>query len=140
MVQLRGPREAPYPAHLGSPRRDPALGAVHSSLRGLDRNHCVQAPLKIRAHLRSKLLSLTDADINGRATLMPWHVYIHALAVATCTAVTLEKATFPLILHYSTEAILVNSLGVSVVIGGFVFLAVISPVNDREDILRGSAD
>ncbi|KAM7506922.1 hypothetical protein LguiA_017375 [Lonicera macranthoides] len=86
---------------------------------------------------------------NSRATLLPWHlflgVYIYALAVATCTTGILEKATFlqsnHVISHYSAEAILVNSLGVSIVVlGGFVVLAVISPVNGEGDILKVTAD
>lgn len=86
---------------------------------------------------------------NSRATLLPWHVffgvYIYALAVATCTTGILEKATFlqtnQVISRYSTEALLVNSLGVLIVVlGGFVILAVISPVNGKGDVLKGSAE
>ncbi|CAL5369701.1 unnamed protein product [Camellia sinensis] len=86
---------------------------------------------------------------NSRATLLPWHVffgvYIYALAVVTCTTGILEKATFlqtnQVITRYSTEALLVNCLGVLIVVlGGFVILAVISPVNGKDDILRGSIE
>ncbi|KAA8547827.1 hypothetical protein F0562_004256 [Nyssa sinensis] len=83
---------------------------------------------------------------NSRANLLPWHVffglYIYALAVATCTTGILEKATFlqtnQVISRYSMEALLVNSLGILIVVlGGFVILAVISPVNGKGDIPRG---
>ncbi|XP_059640055.1 transmembrane ascorbate ferrireductase 2 [Cornus florida] len=86
---------------------------------------------------------------NGRATLLPWHVffgvYIYALAVATCTTGILEKATFlqtnKVISRYSTEALLVNSLGILIVaLGGFVILAVVSPVNGKGDLPRGSIE
>ncbi|GFZ18967.1 cytochrome B561-1 [Actinidia rufa] len=86
---------------------------------------------------------------NSRATLLPWHVffgvYIYALAVATCTTGILEKATFlqtnQIISRYSTEALLVNSLGVLIVVlGGFVILAVISPPNGKGEIPRGSIE
>lgn len=86
---------------------------------------------------------------NSRATLLPWHVfvgvYIYALAVATCTTGILEKATFlqtnKVISRYSAEALLVNSLGVLIIaLGGFVVLAVVSPVGGKGDILRGSTE
>ncbi|PSR87803.1 Transmembrane ascorbate ferrireductase [Actinidia chinensis var. chinensis] len=86
---------------------------------------------------------------NSRATLLPWHVffgvYIYALSVATCTTGILEKATFlqtnQIISRYSTEALLVNSLGVLIVVlGGFVILAVISPPNGKGEIPRGSIE
>ncbi|OVA05049.1 Cytochrome b561 [Macleaya cordata] len=73
---------------------------------------------------------------SSRAVLMPWHVffgiYIYALAVATAATGILEKATFlqtnQVISRYSTESMLVNSLGILIVIlGGFVILAIISP-------------
>ncbi|GAB4827430.1 hypothetical protein Ancab_034315 [Ancistrocladus abbreviatus] len=74
---------------------------------------------------------------SNRAFLLPWHVflgvYIYALAIATTTTGILEKATFlqssKVISRYSTEALLVNSMGIlTVVLGGFVILAVIAPV------------
>lgn len=80
---------------------------------------------------------------------MPWHVffgvYIYALAIATCTTGILEKATFlqtnNIISRYSSEALLVNSLGILIVVlGGFVILAVVSPVYGRGDIIRGSIE
>ncbi|CAK9143860.1 unnamed protein product [Ilex paraguariensis] len=86
---------------------------------------------------------------NNRATLLPWHVffgvYVYALALATCTTGILEKATFlqthQIISRYSTEALLVNSLGVLIIVlGGFVILAVISPMNGKSDVLRGSIE
>ncbi|CAL5370797.1 unnamed protein product [Camellia sinensis] len=86
---------------------------------------------------------------NSRATLLPWHVffgvYIYALAVATCTTGILEKATFlqthQIITRYSNEALLVNSLGVLIVVlGGFVVLAVVSPVNGKGDVPRRSVE
>ncbi|XP_031109503.1 probable transmembrane ascorbate ferrireductase 2 [Ipomoea triloba] len=82
---------------------------------------------------------------NSRAGLLPWHVFfgifIYALAVATCTTGLLEKVTFlqtnHIISRYSTEALLVNSLGMLIVaLGGLVILAVASPVNGHGDILR----
>uniref|UniRef100_A0A7N0TFQ9 ascorbate ferrireductase (transmembrane) n=1 Tax=Kalanchoe fedtschenkoi TaxID=63787 RepID=A0A7N0TFQ9_KALFE len=82
---------------------------------------------------------------NSRATLMPWHVffgvYIYALAVATATTGILEKATFlqtnNVISRYSTEALLVNSLGILIVsLGGLVILAVVAPVSGRGDHYR----
>ncbi|XP_004306029.1 PREDICTED: probable transmembrane ascorbate ferrireductase 2-like [Fragaria vesca subsp. vesca] len=85
---------------------------------------------------------------NSRANLMPWHVffgvYIYALAVVTVTTGILEKATFlqanHVISRYSTEALLINSLGILVVaLGGFVILAVIAPAN-KGDIFRESTD
>lgn len=72
-------------------------------------------------------------------------VYIYALAVATATTGILEKATFlqtnNVISRYSTEALLVNSLGVSIVVlGGFVILALVTPTNPKGDAHRGSAE
>ncbi|KAL6287590.1 hypothetical protein ACE6H2_011980 [Prunus campanulata] len=87
---------------------------------------------------------------NSRATLLPWHVFVgiytYALAVVTVTTGILEKATFlqtnHIISRYSTEALLVNSLGILVVVlGGFVILAVITPTNNnRGDVHRGSIE
>ncbi|KAL2504807.1 putative transmembrane ascorbate ferrireductase 2 [Abeliophyllum distichum] len=86
---------------------------------------------------------------NSRTSLLSWHVYfgvyIYALAVATCTTGILEKATFlqtnNIISRYSSEALLVNSLGILIVIlGGFVILAVVSPVYGKGDVLRGSIE
>lgn len=86
---------------------------------------------------------------NSRASLVPWHVffgiYIYALAIATCTTGILEKATFlqtqQVISRYSTEALLVNSLGILIVVlGGFVILAVVSPVRSKGDIPKGTID
>lgn len=83
---------------------------------------------------------------SSRAFLLPWHVflgiYIYALAVATALTGILEKATFlqtnKVISRYSTEAILVNSMGILIVaLGGFVILAVITPVNGKGDSNRG---
>ncbi|KAF5747444.1 transmembrane ascorbate ferrireductase 2 [Tripterygium wilfordii] len=80
---------------------------------------------------------------NSRVTLLPWHVffgvYIYALSVATATTGFLEKATFlqthKIISRYSTEALLVNSLGILIVVlGGFVILALIAPVHGKADI------
>lgn len=72
-------------------------------------------------------------------------MYIYALAVATCITGILEKATFlqthNIISRYSTEALLVNSLGMLIVVlGGFVILAVVSPVHGKGDMLRGSIE
>ncbi|PKI75604.1 hypothetical protein CRG98_004005 [Punica granatum] len=79
---------------------------------------------------------------NGRASLLPWHVflgiYIYALSVATATTGFLEKATFlqasHIISHYSSEALLINSLGILVaVLGGLVILTVVSPPAAAKD-------
>ncbi|GMI63431.1 cytochrome B561-1 [Hibiscus trionum] len=79
---------------------------------------------------------------NSRAALLPWHVffgmYTYALAVATTTTGILEKLTFlqtnRVISRYSTEALLVNSLGILIVVlGGTVILATLTPVNGRSD-------
>ncbi|XVF20582.1 hypothetical protein REPUB_Repub12eG0013000 [Reevesia pubescens] len=83
---------------------------------------------------------------NSRAALLPWHVffgmYTYALAVATATTGILEKLTFlqtnQVISRYSTEAMLVNSLGILIVVmGGFVILATVTPVNGKSDAHRG---
>ncbi|KAJ6987947.1 hypothetical protein NC653_021017 [Populus alba x Populus x berolinensis] len=84
-------------------------------------------------------------SINSRAALLPWHVflgiYIYALAVATTATGILEKATF-LQVHnitspYSTEAYLVNSLGMLVVVlGGCVILAIVTPMSAKGDAFR----
>ncbi|XP_030452224.1 transmembrane ascorbate ferrireductase 2-like isoform X1 [Syzygium oleosum] len=76
----------------------------------------------------------------SRATLLPWHVffgiYIYALAIATATTGFLEKATFlqtnQVISRYSSEALLMNSLGVLVVVlGGFIVLTILAPANGK---------
>ncbi|CAA3026796.1 probable transmembrane ascorbate ferrireductase 2 [Olea europaea subsp. europaea] len=86
---------------------------------------------------------------HSKASLLPWHVffgiYMYALAIATCTTGILEKATFlqtnQVISRYSTEALLVNSLGILIVVlGGFVILAVVSPVHRKGDIPKGTID
>lgn len=86
---------------------------------------------------------------NGRAKLLPWHVffgvYIYALAVAACATGILEKATFlqtnQVISRYSREALLVNSMGILIVIlGGFVILAIVSPTNGKTDFVRETAE
>jgi cytochrome b-561 len=78
---------------------------------------------------------------------MPWHVffgiYIYALAIATTTTGILEKATFlqtnNVISRYSSEAILVNCLGVLIVaLGGFVILGLVTPTYNKADVLRGN--
>lgn len=82
---------------------------------------------------------------SSRASLHPWHVYfgvfIYALAVATTLTGILEKLTFlqanHVISRYSTEALLMNSLGMLVmVLGGFVVLALVNSVNGKGDIPR----
>jgi len=82
---------------------------------------------------------------NSRATLLPWHVffgvYIYALAIATAATGILEKATFlqtsKVISRYSTEALLVNFLGILIVVlGGFVTLATVTPANGIVDAHR----
>lgn len=86
---------------------------------------------------------------SNRASLLPWHVffgvYIYALAIATVTTGILEKATFlqsnKVISRYSTEAMLVNSLGVLVVaLGGFVILALVTSTNDKVDNVREATE
>ncbi|KAK7838557.1 transmembrane ascorbate ferrireductase 2 isoform X1 [Quercus suber] len=86
---------------------------------------------------------------NSRAALLPWHVffgvYIYALAVVTTTTGILEKVTFlqtnKVISRYSTEALLVNSLGILIVVlGGFVTLAVVTPANGKGDAPRRSTE
>ncbi|EEF36389.1 transmembrane ascorbate ferrireductase 2 [Ricinus communis] len=85
----------------------------------------------------------------SRATLLPWHVffgvYIYALAVATATTGILEKATFlqtnKVISRYSTEALLVNSMGILIIVlGGFVVLATITPLHPKESVTRNSTE
>lgn len=77
-----------------------------------------------------------------RTSFKPWHVYlgtfIYALAVVTTMTGFLEKATFlqahQLISRYSTEARLVNSLGMlTAVLAGLVILGVVSPVYTKGD-------
>ncbi|KAK1383445.1 putative transmembrane ascorbate ferrireductase 2 [Heracleum sosnowskyi] len=87
---------------------------------------------------------------NSRSSqLLPWHVffgvYIYALAVATCATGILEKATFlqtnHIISRYSSEALLVNSLGVLLIaLGGSVILAIISPGYGKGEILTRSTE
>lgn len=81
---------------------------------------------------------------NSRASLMSWHVflgvYIYALAIVTATTGILEKLTFlqvnQVITRYSTEAMLVNTTGVLILIlGGFVILGVVTPVNGKTQVL-----
>lgn len=84
---------------------------------------------------------------NSRVALLPWHVffgiYIYALSIATATTGLLEKATFlqtnNVISRYSSEALLVNSLGILIVIlGGFVILGIVSPSYNKAEVLRGN--
>ncbi|KAG6522820.1 hypothetical protein ZIOFF_019975 [Zingiber officinale] len=83
---------------------------------------------------------------NGRALLLPWHVffglYIYSLAIATTVTGFLEKATFlqssNLISRYSNEAVLINFMGILIIIlGGFVSLAVIMPPSIKSDAYKG---
>ncbi|XP_074279317.1 transmembrane ascorbate ferrireductase 2-like [Silene latifolia] len=82
---------------------------------------------------------------NSRTSLLPWHVffgvYIYALAIATSLTGILEKATFlqssHIISRYCTEALLVNSMGILIVVlGGFVILALVAPVTGKSEIPR----
>ncbi|GAB2210846.1 hypothetical protein Droror1_Dr00016133 [Drosera rotundifolia] len=82
---------------------------------------------------------------SGRAFLLPWHaffgLYIYALAIATATTGILEKTTFlqlnKVISRFSSEAMLVNSMGILIVVlGGFVILAVITPAKGDTPIYR----
>ncbi|KAH0467357.1 hypothetical protein IEQ34_004595 [Dendrobium chrysotoxum] len=86
---------------------------------------------------------------NNRSFLLPWHVffglYVYALALATVSTGILEKATFlqmnNVISRYSSEAFLVNSLGILLmVLGGTVVLAVIAPANVKSDGPRGGME
>jgi cytochrome b-561 len=86
---------------------------------------------------------------NNRATLLPWHVffgvYIYALAVVTAATGILEKITFlqtnHIISRYSTEALLVNSLGILIVVlGGLVILALVAPKNSKSDTMRDTIE
>ncbi|KAE8659374.1 putative transmembrane ascorbate ferrireductase 2 [Hibiscus syriacus] len=79
---------------------------------------------------------------NSRAALLPWHVffgmYAYAIAIVTATTGILEKLTFlqtnQVISRYSTEALLVNSLGILIVaVGGFVIVATLTPLNEESD-------
>lgn len=81
---------------------------------------------------------------NSRARLLPWHAYlgcyIYALSVITCITGYLERATslqtHQIISRYSTEAILINSMGIlTFVLAGFVILGVVSPVYKNGDTL-----
>jgi len=81
----------------------------------------------------------------ARATVLPWHVflglYIYGLAVATAETGFLEKLTFlqgsQTIARYSTEALLVNCLGlVLALLSGCVILSTISPANGKGDAFR----
>ncbi|KAL5723532.1 ascorbate ferrireductase (transmembrane) [Ranunculus cassubicifolius] len=82
---------------------------------------------------------------NTRATLLPWHVffgmYLYALSIATATTGILEKATFlqvnKVILRYSSEAMLMNFLGVSIVVlGGMVVLAIVIPESGKVEATK----
>ncbi|XP_057768495.1 transmembrane ascorbate ferrireductase 2-like [Salvia miltiorrhiza] len=84
---------------------------------------------------------------NGRASLLPWHGYlghyIYGLSVITCATGFLERATslqtHQIISRYSTEAILINSMGVlTVVLAGLVILGLVSPVYRYGDKLNGT--
>lgn len=84
---------------------------------------------------------------SSRAFLLPWHVflgvYIYALAIATTVTGILEKVTFlqtnHIISRYSTEALLVNSMGILIVVlGGFVILALVAPLNGKGEIPRAA--
>lgn len=86
---------------------------------------------------------------NSRSSLLPWHVflgvYIYALAIAAATTGILEKATFlqtnQVISRYSTEALMVNSLGILIVLlGGFVILATITPPNGKGEVIRSTSE
>ncbi|KAF3792530.1 putative transmembrane ascorbate ferrireductase 2 [Nymphaea thermarum] len=84
-----------------------------------------------------------------RASLLPWHVflgiYIYGMAITAAVTGILEKLTFlqgsKTITRYSTEALLVNLLGILIVsLGGVVILALISPSNSKADVHRGTPE
>ncbi|CAN1126204.1 Transmembrane ascorbate ferrireductase 2 [Linum perenne] len=86
---------------------------------------------------------------SSRATLLPWHVffgvYIYALTIVTATTGLLEKATFlqinKVISRYSTEALMVNSLGILIVVlGGLVVLATVTPLRGKGEIPRNATE
>ncbi|KAF5205380.1 Cytochrome b561 [Thalictrum thalictroides] len=79
---------------------------------------------------------------NTRTALLPWHIffgiYLYVLAIGTVATGILEKATFlqsnKVISRYSSEAMLINSLGIMIVVlGGFVILAIIVPIKMPTD-------
>ncbi|EPS73361.1 hypothetical protein M569_01396 [Genlisea aurea] len=88
---------------------------------------------------------------NSRASLLPWHVffgiYVYVLAVATCLTGFLEKLTFlqsaKMVTRYSTEALLVNSLGILlIVLSGLMVLGVVSnsAVISKGDLNRAAVE
>ncbi|GJN03382.1 hypothetical protein PR202_ga20819 [Eleusine coracana subsp. coracana] len=86
---------------------------------------------------------------SGRAFLLPWHVFfgvfIYVLAIATSVTGLLEKSIFmqsaKMIGRFSTEAILMNSLGMLLVLlSTLVILAIVSPGTSRIDTYRGSSE
>ncbi|KAK3121607.1 hypothetical protein QOZ80_8BG0657120 [Eleusine coracana subsp. coracana] len=86
---------------------------------------------------------------SGRAFLLPWHVFfgvfIYVLAIATSVTGLLEKSIFmqsaKMIGRFSTEAILMNSVGMLLVLlSTLVMLAIVSPGTSRIDTYRGSSE
>lgn len=85
---------------------------------------------------------------NGTVTLeiyVVFGIYLYTLSIATAVTRILEKATFlqsnKVILHYSTEAMLINCLGIwIVVLGGFVIHAIIVPVTGSGGANRVAAE
>ncbi|KAJ7518776.1 hypothetical protein O6H91_20G008300 [Diphasiastrum complanatum] len=74
------------------------------------------------------------ATENTRSALKPWHIFFglltYGLTIAMAESGTQEKLTFlqitSVIGRYSSEALIANSLGVTLVLlGAFVFLAVV---------------
>lgn len=72
---------------------------------------------------------------SSRTSLLPWHVffgvYIYALSIASTVTGILERATSlqrkNLITRYSTEAMLLNTMGVLIaLLGGLVVLALVA--------------
>ncbi|KAJ7523653.1 hypothetical protein O6H91_18G057100 [Diphasiastrum complanatum] len=79
---------------------------------------------------------------NTRSALKPWHIFfglfIYGLALATAESGILEKLTFlqssSVIGKYGSEAMIANSLGLTLVLlGAFVFAAAVIPVDSPSD-------
>ncbi|XP_044434987.1 transmembrane ascorbate ferrireductase 2 isoform X2 [Triticum aestivum] len=86
---------------------------------------------------------------SDRASLLPWHVFLgvflYVLAIATSVTGLLEKSIFmqsaKMIGRFSTEAMLMNSLGMMLILlGALVILAIFNPGAGKIDTYRGSSE
>ncbi|XP_048538943.1 transmembrane ascorbate ferrireductase 2 [Triticum urartu] len=86
---------------------------------------------------------------SNRASLLPWHVFLgvflYVLAIATSVTGLLEKSIFmqsaKMIGRFSTEAMLMNSLGMMLILlGALVILAIFNPGAGKIDTYRGSSE